>query len=749
MSKGDERDDSLDTVGGDGSPEKLGTEAVQDLRTAIFDIVQDARIQVQGRRSHSQQVFNCEWDGQSDDGRKHAEVLGRDAHPFEGASDMRIRLANQVVNEKAMVLKAAVERMTLGGLSSAGAPVALDALSLFTYVKKNLLAERWGATWRKVFHWTLADAPALGVVGVFWRDEVALREREVSVEELVQMAASSAFEVLDAQGIPVQGEPALEQEILGQAVDGVMALVADKARAEELAAWLSHVLPAGVSAKTLKRVARDLQRDGRARVPVLGLEYSGPEVRALRVFEDVFFPSNTTDIQAARVIVLREWVSAVELRNRQFTLGYAEKWVDAVLEKEGVSYLPMENTPEEWTDWTALARFATGSATRNRGLYEVLTVYQRAANEDGVPGIFISTLHGGVDFLAKERELLDYPQVKYPFVLFQYEMLSHHVWDSRSIPELASTDQYALKLLNDSFNDHTSLSTVPPVKVSMNRPDFNVLLGPMEVVREVRKDEVTWMTPPTYPQTNDKHRADIKARVDEFFGRFSGTVPPELTQLMLQGLVDDQLPAVGEVVIQVLQLCGRFMDPATAAAVLSVSEEEAQSFLAQLSGRLMLEVSFDTRMLNMEWLKTIGNLVGTYLLAWDTDATVDRAKLSNWFAYRIDPGLARSVLRPVEEAAQSELLDEDTNMSKIQAGVEPPMMTAGQNYGARLARIYENMQKNPEYAAKLTPNSRAILEARIKHLQGMVQQQENAQIGRTMARPALEAENPLTAENQT
>ena len=46
------------------------------------------------------------WEGQTDDGRKHSEHLpdGDEAFPWEGASDTRIPLADQIINDSVDVL---------------------------------------------------------------------------------------------------------------------------------------------------------------------------------------------------------------------------------------------------------------------------------------------------------------------------------------------------------------------------------------------------------------------------------------------------------------------------------------------------------------------------------------------------------------------------------------------------------------------------------------------------------------------
>ncbi|SVD96765.1 uncharacterized protein METZ01_LOCUS449619, partial [marine metagenome] len=81
--------------------------------------------------------------------------------------------------------------------------------------------------------------------------------------------------------------------------------------------------------------------------------------------------------------------------------------------------------------------------------------------------------------------------------------------------------------------------------------------------------------------------------------------------------------------------------------------------------------------------------------------------------------------------------DEQANFAAIAAGVEPPMLEEGQNHGLRLQVLGEIAQKNPRAVERLSDDAKSIWQARIQHLNHMVQQEQNKQIGRKGAAPAL------------
>ena len=85
----------------------------------------------------------CRWAGQSDDGKKHSENLpnNRQAFPFEGASDVRNRLADSTINELACLLTTSFERSQLGIMATEfnDMGVASAATTLMNWVTQQKL----------------------------------------------------------------------------------------------------------------------------------------------------------------------------------------------------------------------------------------------------------------------------------------------------------------------------------------------------------------------------------------------------------------------------------------------------------------------------------------------------------------------------------------------------------------------------------------------------------------------------------
>ena len=69
--------------------------------------------QLSFRRTKSDDVRFAKWAGQNDDGKKHANDANSEPFPWEGASDTRVRLADQIINENVDILSTSFWRGVL------------------------------------------------------------------------------------------------------------------------------------------------------------------------------------------------------------------------------------------------------------------------------------------------------------------------------------------------------------------------------------------------------------------------------------------------------------------------------------------------------------------------------------------------------------------------------------------------------------------------------------------------------------
>ena len=86
--------------------------AIPLLQEELRSVMEDASTALQHRDTYDDVRFSRH-DGQSEDGRKHESDLGFPPSPWEGASDVRIRLADRLVNEHVNMATTAFFRANL------------------------------------------------------------------------------------------------------------------------------------------------------------------------------------------------------------------------------------------------------------------------------------------------------------------------------------------------------------------------------------------------------------------------------------------------------------------------------------------------------------------------------------------------------------------------------------------------------------------------------------------------------------
>ena len=714
----------ISVIEGDGSPTPVTDLQLAEFQDEIDLIVKSAAYGVTERRQASEDTRYCRWEGQSPDGRKHSDAHnGEPVFPYDGASDVRIRSADMVVNEQVLLLVAAIMRSQVKctGMKLDDETFGHRMATMLKWIIKNHFGAKWVREWTKLAQYRQGDSPAGGVMGVFWQQEVALRTETVDREDLVKILVTQ-------YGVDQDGLSRLE------------AMLNDPARDDESADTLQVLMPMVKKKGTAKRIVRDLREKGSAEFPLPYLRVNGPAIAAYRLFEDIFFPANTVDFDRARCIFVREWLAKTEVRERAITHEYSDEFVDKLLEHEGQTGFPLIfNRPEGITgDYSGQLIRQSYNPEIYRGLYEVITVYFKAVNDDGVPGIFALPFSKHVDIAAKDRELVDYAHGRYPFVFSSRESLTQRLWDSRGVPELMMTDQWAEKFLADSANDNISLTTVPPIMAPRRRGNLKIVIRPMGVIKEDRPDEIRWMNPPAAPQGSIEQQALVRARVNEYWGRMAEGVMPQLIALHQEGLTQGFLTDAAEVAMMIVQLCQQYMEDDELALITGDNQQPLARTVDEIQGKFHLNLSFNPRDLDIEYVKTLAQIIGEFILPMDTLSTIQRDKLVQRLFTALEPSLAQETLRPVQDAQQDEIKDEQDNFAKIAAGVEPPMMAEGQNFPLRLQVLLGIGKQNPEAFQRLAPMSKKILQARVAQLQNQVQQIQNAQIGRQVGTPALQ-----------
>jgi hypothetical protein len=247
------------------------------------------------------------------------------------------------------------------------------------------------------------------------------------------------------------------------------------------------------------------------------------------------------------------------------------------------------------------------------------------------------------------------------------------------------------------------------------------------------------MAPPIQDNATIEIEAATRRDVDEYFGIPRPDMAPQRALLAQQDLVDTWLADLSLILGQTFQLSQQYLDDIQFVRVAGGMPMPFRASRQEIQGKFDLRLDFDARTFDSEALEVkIKGLIE--LLPLDVMGVVDRVGLVRFLFSAIDPNMAEFLIKDVDAAAQQEIDDEQVQFTKIAAGTEPPLKESGQNAQLRLQTLQGIVQANPALQQRYQQDEifKAMLDARMQAFQFALQQQQNAQIGRVGAQPALQ-----------
>ena len=684
------------------------------LHTELSDILEDAGQNLR-RRDDFDDVRFCRWEGQSSDGRKHEEKMGERPIPWEGSSDISMRLADRVVNEHVHLALESFFRanMNVTGIETSDQKKASHWRDCLTYFMEQRMLPELRREVEILAQELYAGSPAIGILGVYWQQETIMRMKKFTVQDVARITLERG------------GDEQRVQEVLAIMQDPDM---------DELAIQMLQTVFAGVSEKVLKKALKEFREFGETKVPAPTIHENRPKFCAHRLYEDVFVEANCTDLDRARVIMRREWLSETELRERIVTQQFDPEFVEKVLEKTegatGVAEFDYRNPLQLGGNL-----LGKGSESTYSDLYEIFYAYQRVYDEEtNVPAIYCTAFSAHVNDSYGKHFMLEYGHNQMPFVLFTRERLSRSIFDSRGIPELVATNQYEAKVQRDLRNDASQISVIPPLLVNARRGGLNLLVAPASQMTISRPDDIQWLAPPQPSEGSiEAEQATVKD-VDRYFG---DPEKPEARQLYHQCMINRWLDSWREALSQALSLCQQYLPPEFVARITGGNVEEIAVQQGDIEGKFDLSLRFSVDTLNPEFMEKKLEAV-TKLTQFDVTGALDRNKLLELIAESIDPVLAKQVIMDKQTASQKEIEDEQNAWVKIINEIEP-IPKEGINFEIRTQTAQQILQTSQELQQKMQekPLVKQLAENRLKFLEFGIQQQQNAQIGRVGVKPVL------------
>ena len=632
------------------------------------------------------------WAGKNKRNRKE----GKDAFPWQGASDMSIGLIDQNVTEDIAILKRAVVTGNMKAVATESNDIRVSQL-----VGKYM---RWTLSTMQEFQretTILANNMLMygvGVLGVYWKRKADRYYEQITIDEIAE------------------ANPDLAE-----------AIMAGDESAKEM---MQEGFP-GMKKRKTNKMVKELMTQGVTDIPAERLVENRPCIRAYEVGREIIFDSNVlNDIQNARSVYCIHHHTPEDLKEKVLLEGYDDKFVEDVIKSA--------NKGSSSTQYPEHHHYVNQShVDHTEGMIRLVTCYRRVLDDDGVPLITQTIFSEDSDLYAK-HEVNKYGKGVYPFTAFARETINHRLLDSRGIAEILRPYEQGIKVEQDMRIDRASLSTIPPIQHLVGRKPQRV--GPGSIIPVRRPGEVSFMDIPKYSPASMEVEQSLRNIARQIMGRPTSEEDKIEANLVRQDRIATWLDNWRPVLKQIWHLQKTYGGQESWVRALG-NEQDLQVAFDDVSELFDFTLTFDANSLDqassIERLKTLGDIFGQF----DREGVARYDEFLKLFAEHIDPTLADRLIMPKEEASEKEAEETSADIAKIASG---QVVNAPQNANVQMRmQILNNYMQGTEEIPATDVQQRlqsdegfkARIENYMKMLEHQEQQRRNGLTGRMGAPP--------------
>lgn len=708
------------------------------------------------------------WDSQSSDGKKWDvnQPEGKPAFPFDGASDCKIPLADELINDQVDVLTEAFHRSAArvsGNPETESTGKTARVRKLMEWMRGTKLYGEMAEEVELLAQYGLTYGAAVMEVG--WERQLGYRNHVFSMEMLLG-AAQQAREIRVKKTIraAVEARASLRAGPVGNGMPMVPmaaqrpsiiemfpAMIQDPALDNESAKVLQKIYAAycegqktsnfdyevkELSLARARKAIGELREDGEAKLPLPYLCKDKPYLRARKMWEDVFIPEYAAKVQESPAVFLVDWFSEAELRAMAETEEWNQRWVnEAVKHKGEFSAFTSNYSLNNGQRYKAAS---LGYTEQDKSeLVEVITCFRKLVDEDGVLGVYKTVFHGNFGAKSQDKDVFawhglneDPIGLNYPLVQWRREVNARSLCASRGVPQIVNTDQRKVKVQEDAVTDRTSFETLPPILVpAKSGVDYRFNpAGQIPVTRMDMKPE--FMQPPkSSPGTSEWLVDRIERRQDRYFGRRRADEPPENSLIKKQKLVRSFLVACSEICQFQFQMMAVNMPPEKIQRITGSTEPLASS--VEIEEETAFLLAFDTQEFSPEFIEVKLKAVSE-IAASDPSGTIDQAKLTRYKLRAIDPNLELELTTDVQGAAGQVLKQVKDDFVNMHNGVPAHYTENDPTSGMQVSYAQQLIQTSPTYqiSLKQDPRFQELVMEWFKNKKFSLDQMANKQIGR-------------------
>jgi hypothetical protein len=487
-----------------------------------------------------------------------------------------------------------------------------------------------------------------------------------------------------------------------------------------------------VKPKDVKKAVRELRETGTANIPEVFVSKNQPCIVALKPYDEISFPPETIDIQKARVVFRRTFVTEVELRAMAELEEWSSEFVDQAVNTAGM--MSQFNDP----NLLPAAALINYQVKRSDNLIELVYAYSRNIDENGVQGIYqtIFSPQSGSEVYASHG-LLGYAHNKYPFVIYRRERTRRAIVESRGVPEIALTDQEEIKAQHDAIRDRTAFTTLPPILVKKRLGGIN-RIAPGIHLPVTSADDYKFMPTPTGETGTAFNLIDrVEMNHAVYFGLPHPNVLPQRTQTTQQFIINNWLDVWSETFAMTFSLMLQYMEQAE---IEGITGKALPQNISSISNMFDFQVKYDVRELDTNFVIEKLKAITQFVLPLDSSGVIDKNKLVKAAIEAIDPDKAKELIINQASASQQMYRDIQTDLGLMMLGNEANYVENDPAAPTKMQYLQDIMGKNQkaQQSMQSDPHFRALLENYMKNLQMSVSQQQNKQIGRTGVTPVAQ-----------